>query len=71
MDPNDDRWFYAEVRGLINFTYLKNSPLLRKPSGQHHGGGLQPGFNTALAPGAAGRANYDLVLNWILNGAPE
>ena len=71
VDPNDDRWFYAEVRGLINFTYLKNSPLLRKPSGQHHGGGLQPGFNTALAPGAAGRANYDLFLNWILNGAPE
>ena len=70
-DATDDQWFYAEVRGLVNFTALDHSALLRKPSGQHHGGLLQPGFNTALAPGNAGRANYDLFLNWILNGAPQ
>lgn len=70
-DATDDQWFYAQVRGLVNFTALDHSPLLRKPSGQHHGGGSQPLFNTALAPGSAGRANYDLFLNWILNGAPQ
>ena len=70
-DATDDQWFYAEVRSRINFTSLDHSPLLRKPSGLHHGGGAQAGFNTALAPGSAGRASYDLFLNWILNGAPQ
>jgi hypothetical protein len=39
--------------------------------GDDHNGGLQTGFDASLPPGAAGRANYDLFLNWILNGAPE
>lgn len=70
-DPTDDQWFYAEVRGRINFTDLAASPLLRKPAGFHHrGGGPGTTFNSTLAPGAAGRVNYDLFLNWILNGAP-
>lgn len=70
-DATDDAWFYAEVRGRINFTDIVASPLLRKPSNNHHNGALQPGFDTSLAPGAAGRASYDLFLNWILNGAPQ
>lgn len=69
-DAIDDLWFYAEVRGRVNFTDLVASPLLRKPAGAHHRGGANNTFNTALAPGAAGRVNYDLFLNWILNGAP-
>ena len=67
----NDRWFYAELRGRINFTDLVASPLLRKPSNHHHFGGLRPGFDISLVPGAPGRADYDKVLNWILNGAPE
>jgi hypothetical protein len=70
VDATDDLWFFAEVRGRINFTDIVASPLLRKPSGAHHRGGANATFNTTLAPGAAGRVNYDLVLNWILNGAP-
>ncbi len=70
-DATDDLWFYTEVRGRINFTDLIASPLLRKPSGQHHNGQQRPGFDTSLAPGAAGRAHYDLFVNWILNGAPQ
>jgi mono/diheme cytochrome c family protein len=70
-DATDDAWFYAEVRGRINFTDIVASPLLRKPSNNHHNGALQPGFDASLTPGAAGRANYDLFLNWILNGAPQ
>lgn len=69
-DTTDDLWFYTELRGRINFTDVASSALLRKPSGHHHGGGLQPGFDSTTAPGQPGRANYDLFLNWILNGAP-
>ena len=70
-DATDDLWFYTEVRGRINFTDILASPLLRKPSGNHHNGQLRPGFDTSLAPGAAGRVHYDLLLNWILSGAPQ
>ncbi len=73
-NPNDatnDHWFYTELRGRVNFTDLASSPLLRKPAGNHHNGGRRTGFNTDLQPGDAGRIDYDKVLSWILNGAPE
>jgi hypothetical protein len=35
----DDLEFYLALRGRINFTDLLASPLLRKPTGHHHGGG--------------------------------
>ena len=59
-----------EVRSRINFTDLAASPLLRKPSNNHHGGKLVAGFDASKAPGSAERVRYDLFLNWILNGAP-
>ncbi len=73
IDATDDAWFYKELRGRINFTDIVASPLLRKPSGHNHYGGLRTGFNTdaSLPPGHVDRANYDLFLNWILNGAPQ
>jgi len=70
-DATDDAWFYAEVRSRINFTDVEGSPLLRKPSGNHHGGQLIQGFDTSKPPGDPARARYDLFLNWILNGAPQ
>jgi mono/diheme cytochrome c family protein len=71
-DMTDDLWFYTELRGRINFADLEASPLLRKPSGNHHrGGGPGATFDASLAPGQPGRVNYDLFLNWILNGAPQ
>jgi mono/diheme cytochrome c family protein len=69
-DATDDLWYAAEVRSRINFTEIAASPILRKPSGNHHGGALQPGFDATKAPGEPERANLDLFLNWILNGAP-
>jgi mono/diheme cytochrome c family protein len=66
----DDLWFYAELRGRINFTDVTASPLLRKPSGNHHNGGLRPGFNAAAPVGDADRASYEMFVNWIVNGAP-
>lgn len=70
-DATDDAWFYAEVRSRVNFTDLMSSPLLRKPSGNHHGGNFVQGFDTTAVPGDPARAKYDLVLNWILSGAPQ
>lgn len=67
----NDHWFYTELRGRINFTDWIASPLLRKPSGNHHNGNQRLGFDTRLAPGAAGRADYDKFVSWIVNGAPE
>ncbi len=71
IDTTDDAWLYAEVRGRINFTDIESSQLLRKPSGEHHSGGLQTGFDSTSATGNTLRVNYDLFLNWILNGAPQ
>jgi mono/diheme cytochrome c family protein len=70
IDATDDLWLYNDVRGRVNFTEIAASPLLRKPSGNHHGGQKQAGFDTTVAPGDPGRANYDLIVNWILAGAP-
>jgi cytochrome c553 len=85
VTATDDTWFYYEVLGRINFSDIVASPLLRKPSGYHHhdgvpaaGNGIIPGFGVPssgvpadqLAPGDTNRTDYDLFLNWILNGAP-
>lgn len=64
--PGANRDPYATVRSLINFDDPENSRLLLKPSGQHHAGGQLTGFDLS-----GNRANYDLFLNWILEGAPE
>ena len=71
VDATDDARFYAEVRSRINFTDVEGSPLLRKPSGNHHGGNLIIGFDTTKPPGDPARVRYDLFANWILNGAPQ
>jgi hypothetical protein len=70
VNGTDDAWFHAELRGKVNFTDLDASPLLRKPSGHHHNGGQLAGFDNSLVPGAPGRSSYDLLVNWILSGAP-
>jgi len=70
-DATDDAWFYAEVRGRINFADIAASPLLLKAAGKHHRGGQAAGFDASAAPGQPTRAKYDLFLNWILNGAPQ
>jgi hypothetical protein len=68
---DDNHWFYKELRGRINFTDWVASPLLRKPSGNHHNGGLHSRFDATLTPGAPDREDYDKILGWIMNGAPE
>jgi len=62
--------FLNTVRSRINFTDIVASPLLRKPSGNHHGGALVAGFDTSNPVGNASRDNYDLFVEWIMAGAP-
>jgi hypothetical protein len=58
---DDDYWFYVMLRGRINLTDPAASPILRKPTGNHHGGGMQLSVTSH---------NYSMFANWILNGAP-
>jgi mono/diheme cytochrome c family protein len=88
VNSTDDAWFYAEVRGRINFTDIAASPLLRKPRGFHHGGSLVLNFTDATVCNAVGSgvfpecqpyatlgayysSRFNILLNWILNGAPQ
>jgi mono/diheme cytochrome c family protein len=71
VNATDDLWFYTEVKGRANLVDSDASAILRKPSGNHHAGGNLPGFDTTLPVGNAGRAKYDLFMNWILNNAPQ
>jgi hypothetical protein len=64
---------YNVLRGLVNFGDINGSQLLRKPSEEDHhgaGAGARPGFSAdALYPDLA-RKQRDIVVDWILNGAP-
>jgi hypothetical protein len=78
VDATDDKWFYNEIKGRINYDDIPGSILLRHPEGYHHRGGILPGFGVAasgihaeqLTPGDHNRSYFDMFLNWILNGAP-
>ena len=62
--------FYEQVMARVNLEVIEDSLLLKKPSGAHHFGNQRPGFNTSLSVGSIGRANFDMFVNWISEGAP-
>lgn len=64
--PATGTTMYQELLTRVDFSDPENSPVLQKPSGHHHYGGLITGFEI---DNPANRANYDLFLNWIMNGA--
>lgn len=85
INAADDYEFYRALRGRVNLTDFLASPLLRKPTGNHHGGGqvLNPASATAcVAPagfpqclpfvtyGDYSTAVYNTFLDWIEHGAP-
>ena len=57
---------YSDVINLINFAEPGLSLLLTKPAGQHHFGGVSPGFDLD-----GDHSSYDLFVNWVLEGARE
>jgi mono/diheme cytochrome c family protein len=72
---SDSASLYKNVLLRVNFDKPELSPLLLKPSGNHHYGGVRAGFD--LVPGDSNgstndnRDTYNLFLNWILQGARE
>jgi len=54
-DATDDAWFLKDLGGRVNLTEIDASPLLRKPSGNHHSGNDPLDLNTA-----AGLRNYSI-----------
>ena len=66
--PASGSTFYQEVLARVDFKDPENSLILTKPSNNHHYGGLRAGFEV---DNPSNRQNYDLILNWILEGAPE
>ncbi len=60
--------WYDEILSRVDFKDPENSLILTKPSNNHHFGGLRGGFEVG---NQSNRHNYDLILNWILEGAPE
>ncbi len=59
--------FYQEVLARVDFNDPENSLFLKKPTGNHHYGGLRSnGFDIG---NPSNRYNYDTILNWIIEGA--
>ena len=54
----------------VNLEYIEDSLILKKPSGIHHYGDQRAGFDISAAVGNASRADYDMFVNWIAEGAP-
>jgi len=66
--PATGSTWYDEVISRVDFKDPENSLILTKPSNNHHYGGLRAGFEI---DNPANRYNYDLMLNWILEGAAK
>ncbi len=64
MGGDVNRNLYRHVRARVNLADPENSLLLRKPVGKHHGGGVR--FNRSTL---AGETQYQILLNWIREGA--
>ena len=61
---------YELAMARINLEYIEDSLILKKPSGLHHYGGVRSGFDIDREVGNGGRADYDMFVNWIAEGAP-
>ena len=61
-------WFLKGLTGRVNLTEIQASPLLRKPSGNHHSGGTL--LNVADTTSGGGLSSYSILYNWILAGMP-
>ena len=64
---------YEQFMARVNLENVEDSLVLKKPSGNHHNGGLinytTAFFDTSDPLGDADRATYDMIVNWISEGA--
>ena len=66
VDATDETWFVKALRGRANLTDIQASPLLRKPTGNHHNGLMLLDVSDTTSSG--GLRNYSILYNWILAG---
>jgi hypothetical protein len=66
VDATDEAWFLKAVQGRVNLTEIAASPLLRKPTGNHHRGLMLLDVTDTTSNG--GLRNYSILYNWILAG---
>ena len=59
---------YEQVMARVNLDFAEDSLIVKKPSGIHHFGGQQTGFDLSTGVGSAARADYDRFVNWISEG---
>ena len=57
---------YHHVLERVNLKHIERSRFLQKPTGHHHFGGLQPGYDIT-----SDSTHFNTVLNWISEGAAE
>ncbi len=65
-DATDETWFLQELRGRANLTEIAASPLLTKPTGNHHKGLAA----IDLSSGSAAFTSFSKLYWWIANGMP-
>jgi len=66
VDATDEAWFLKAIQGRVNLTEIAASPLLRRPSGNHHKGLML--LDVADTTSNGGLRNYSILYNWILAG---
>jgi hypothetical protein len=66
VDATDEAWFLKALGGRVNLTEISASPLLRKPTGNHHNGGTL--LSLADTSSGGGLSNYSILYNWVLGG---
>ncbi len=67
-NPTDDDWFLKAMAGRVNLTEIGASPLLRKPTGNHHNGLKVIDTTDTSTNSNGGLRNYSILYNWILAG---
>jgi hypothetical protein len=70
-NTTDEDWFLKAVAGRVNLTEIAASPLLRKPSGNHHNAGKVIDVTDTSTSPSGGLRNYSILYNWILAGMPQ
>jgi hypothetical protein len=68
VDKTDDDWFLKALAGRVNLTEIGASPLLRKPTGNHHNGLKVIDTTDTSTNGNGGLRNYSILYNWVLAG---
>jgi mono/diheme cytochrome c family protein len=66
LNATDEAWFLKAISGRVNLTEIAASPLLRKPTGNHHNAGKV--IDVADLTGNGGFWNFSVLYNWIVGG---